>query len=84
MVATYLARCNGRTLDASRQDLRTYFKWVSNACLAVLNAEHLHIEFYRTSDPFDLSEQWSTHSPCGGASVGPIFSGHRWRPQGCT
>lgn len=33
--AAFLARYSGRTLDAYRYDLRTYFQWATNAHLAV-------------------------------------------------
>jgi len=47
--AAFLARYNGRTLDAYRYDLRTFFQWASDAHLAVLDAKRPHIELYRTS-----------------------------------
>jgi hypothetical protein len=34
--AAFLARYNGRTLDAYRYDLRTFFQWAADAGLAVL------------------------------------------------
>ena len=47
--AAYLARYSGRTLDAYRYDLRTFFQWASDVHLAVLEAKRPHIELYRTS-----------------------------------
>src|ERR1700733_5848349 len=47
--AAFLARYSGRTLDAYRYDLRTFFQWASDAHLAVLEAKRPHIELYRTS-----------------------------------
>ena len=47
--AAFLARYNGRTLDAYRYDLRTYFQWAADARLAVLDAKRPHIELYRTA-----------------------------------
>ena len=35
--AAFLARYNGRTLDAYRYDLRTFFQWAADAGLAVLD-----------------------------------------------
>jgi integrase/recombinase XerD len=49
VAAAFLARYNGRTLDAYRYDLRTFFQWASDAHLAVLDAKRPHIELYRTS-----------------------------------
>ena len=36
--AAYLARYSGRTLDAYRYDLRTFFQWCADIGLAVLDA----------------------------------------------
>jgi integrase len=47
--AAFLARYSGRTLDAYRYDLRTFFQWAADAQLAVLEAQRPHIELYRTS-----------------------------------
>ena len=47
--AAFLARYNGRTLDAYRYDLRTFFQWAADAGLAVLEAKRPHIELYRTA-----------------------------------
>ena len=43
----FLARYNGRTLDAYRHDLRAFFTWAPDAGLAVLAATRPHIELYR-------------------------------------
>ena len=45
----FLARYSGRTLDAYRYDLRTFFQWASDARVAVLEATRPHIELYRIS-----------------------------------
>ena len=45
--AAYLARYSGRTLDAYRHDLRTFFQWAADIGLAVLDATRPHIELYR-------------------------------------
>ena len=45
--AAFLARYNGRTLDAYRHDLRTFFEWAVDVGLAVLDATRPHIELYR-------------------------------------
>ncbi len=45
--AAFLARYNGRTLDAYRHDLRTFFQWAADVGLAVLDATRPHIELYR-------------------------------------
>ena len=45
--AAFLARYSGRTLDAYRHDLRTFFQWAADANLAVLEATRPHIELYR-------------------------------------
>ena len=47
--AAFLARYNGRTLDAYRYDLRTFFQWAADASLAVLEAKRPHIELYRAA-----------------------------------
>ena len=47
--AAFLARYNGRTLDAYRYDLRTFFQWAADADLTVLEAKRPHIERYRTA-----------------------------------
>src|SRR5580693_2638939 len=45
--AAFLARYSGRTLDAYRFDLRTFFQWADDSVLAVLEASRPHIELYR-------------------------------------
>jgi integrase/recombinase XerD len=45
----FLARYNGRTLDAYRHDLRNLFQWAGDHNLAVLEATRAHLELYRTS-----------------------------------
>jgi site-specific recombinase XerD len=47
--AAFLARYNGRTLDAYRHDLRTFFQWASDIGLEVLDATRAHIELYRSA-----------------------------------
>ncbi|MEZ5378276.1 MAG: tyrosine-type recombinase/integrase [Acidimicrobiales bacterium] len=47
--ASFLARYNGRTLDAYRFDLRNYFQWASDNDLEVLAATRPHIELFRTA-----------------------------------
>ncbi len=47
--AAFLARYSGRTLDAYRHDLRTFFQWASSVGLAVLEATRPHIELYRAA-----------------------------------
>jgi integrase/recombinase XerD len=47
--AAFLARYSGRTLDAYRYDLRTFFQWASDVGLIVLEAKRPHIELYRTA-----------------------------------
>ena len=44
----FLARYSGRTLDAYRQDLRSYFTWAEAAGLEVLTATRPHVELYRS------------------------------------
>lgn len=46
-VASFLARCNGRTLEAYRYTLRCFFQWAADTGLVVLDATRLHIEVYR-------------------------------------
>ncbi len=47
--AAFLARYSGRTLEAYRHDLRTFFQWTADVGLEVLEATRPHIELYRTS-----------------------------------
>ncbi len=47
--AAFLARYNGRTLEAYRHDLRGYFQWAADNALAVLAATRPHIELWRTA-----------------------------------
>ncbi len=44
---SFLARYNGRTLEAYRYDLRCLFQWAADAGLAVLEVTRSHIEVYR-------------------------------------
>ncbi len=43
----YLARYQGRTLEAYRYDLRCFFQWAADRELDVLGARRAHIELYR-------------------------------------
>ena len=43
----FLARYSGRTLDAYRQDLRSYFTWAAGSAFEVLAATRPHVELYR-------------------------------------
>jgi integrase/recombinase XerD len=45
--AGFLARYGGRTLEAYRHDLQTFFQWAADADLVVLAATRAHIELYR-------------------------------------
>jgi hypothetical protein len=45
--AAFLARYDGRTLDAYRNDLRAFFQWADDTGLEVLAATRPHIETYR-------------------------------------
>jgi site-specific recombinase XerD len=47
--AAFLARYGGRTLEAYRHDLRTYFQWAADASLDVFGATRGHIELYRAT-----------------------------------
>jgi len=47
--AAFLARYSGRTLDAYRHDLRTFFQWAADVRLGVLDATRPHIELYRAA-----------------------------------
>jgi len=49
VAAAFLARYNGRTLDANRHDLRTFFQWATDVGLGVLEANRPHIELYRSA-----------------------------------
>jgi hypothetical protein len=45
----FLARYSGRTVDAYRHDLRSFFHWTANHGVALLAATRAHIELYRMS-----------------------------------
>ena len=47
--AAFLARYRGRTLDAYRHDLRSFFQWATDVGLDVLSATRPHIELYRVA-----------------------------------
>jgi site-specific recombinase XerD len=47
--AAFLARYSGRTLDAYRHDLLTFFQWAADLGLTVLEATRPHVELYRTA-----------------------------------
>lgn len=47
--AAFLTRYSGRTLDAYRHDLLTFFRWASDVDLRVLEASRPHIELYRAT-----------------------------------
>ncbi len=53
----FLARYNGRTPDAYRQDLRGFFDWAGIVGLDVLAATRGHIELYR--------QHMEQRAPCG-------------------
>ncbi len=44
--AAYLARYQGRTLEAYRYDLQAFFQWAADDCLDVLKATRPQIELY--------------------------------------
>jgi integrase len=46
--AGFLARYGGRTLEAYRHDLRSFFQWAADVGIAVLEATRPHIELYRS------------------------------------
>jgi site-specific recombinase XerD len=48
-VGAFLARYSGRTFEAYRHDLRTFFSWAGEVGLAVLEAKRPHIELYRSA-----------------------------------
>jgi integrase/recombinase XerD len=45
----FLARYSGRTLDAYRHDLRSFFQWTADHGVETLAATRAHIELYRMS-----------------------------------
>jgi integrase/recombinase XerD len=47
--AAFLARYRGRTLDAYRHDLRSFFQWANDVDLDVLRATRPHIELFRVA-----------------------------------
>jgi site-specific recombinase XerD len=49
VAAAFLARYSGRTLDAYRHDLLTFFRWATEVDVGVLEASRPHIELYRAT-----------------------------------
>lgn len=47
--AAFPSRYSGRTLEAYRLDLRTFFQWATDVDVEVLHATRARIELYRTS-----------------------------------
>jgi integrase/recombinase XerD len=47
--AAFLARYRGRTLEAYRYDLRSFFEWADDHHVDVLAATRAHLEWYRTA-----------------------------------
>ena len=47
--AGFLARYSGRTLEAYKHDLRTFFEWANERDLPVLSATRSHLELYRVT-----------------------------------
>ena len=47
--AAFLARYSGRTLDAYRHDLRSFFQWAEDVGLVVLQTTRPEIELYRVA-----------------------------------
>jgi integrase/recombinase XerD len=47
--ASFLARYNGRTLEAYRHDLRGFFQWAHDHDIEVMRATRPHIELFRVS-----------------------------------
>jgi integrase/recombinase XerD len=47
--AAFLARYSGRTIEAYRYDLRSFFQWAADQGLEVLAATRPHIECYRAA-----------------------------------
>jgi integrase/recombinase XerD len=44
---SFLARYNGRTLEAYRHDLRGFFQWATDHGIAVMQASRAHFELFR-------------------------------------
>ena len=47
--AAFLVRYSGRTLEAYRYDLRSFFQWAADVGLEVLCASRPHIELFRSA-----------------------------------
>ena len=47
--AAFLARYSGRTLEAYRYDLRSFFQWAADVGLEVLCPSRPHIELFRSA-----------------------------------
>ena len=69
--AAFLARYQGRTLDAYRYDLRAFFQWAADEGLVALSATRPHVE--PTSEPWRLGAwrrpPWTGGFPPSAAST---------------
>ena len=87
--AAFLARYSGRTLDAYRHDLRTFFQWAADVGLEVLEATRPTSSC--TAEPSN-NERWRRRRSTGAsrpcvASTGSRTStaaSHRTRPSTCA
>lgn len=69
--AAFFARYSGRTLEAYRYDLRSFFQWAADVGLEVLFATRPHIELFRSAlEARDWPQRRSTGgSPRSAASI---------------
>ena len=76
--AAFLARYSGRTLEAYRYDLRSFFQWAADVGLEVLCATRPHIELFRSAlEARGLAAARSTDaSPrCAASTASPTSTG---------
>ena len=74
----FLARYSGRTLDAYRHDLRSFFQWAADNQLAILQATRPHIELYRAAmEERRLAPSTIDRRLFDGVRLLPVRS-HRW------
>ena len=66
----FLARYQGRTVEAYRHDLRDLFQWAAEHDLAVLDATRVHLELYWTS----MEERGLAPRPSTGGCLPPAGS----------
>ena len=85
--AAFLARYGGRTLEAYRHDLRSFFQWAADVGLEVLEATRPHIELFRSAmEARGLAQPPSTvgSRPSAASTDSPILTAGSARTRRST